>query len=329
LQAPPNLPRFASPSEKNFFRLVRQSKSKQFYPNHLSVTMKNILKFALVLSIGIASCNEQENVVTPSQKDEVINAKMRENLSPTAPKKYQLIKHGNTKLAYYPDGKLQKVTYAASTRGSAATFTTYKYNANYIIATLYYDNKIGQETTYLLDNSGRCYDSKQLDYIPVGPNAYQVKESNFKYTYNSKGQLDTRTNKKVVTEKTVFIWNADGDLTKLTGYNFRNGQAYESVKSESTLYYDQPTGDPILANLAPINFEAINLPDPYLMVFGKSSKHLVKLVTENTVLGGNYYAYTLNPDGYVTKRDWYTMNGAALIETTLYDYLVTNLVFNL
>ncbi|MEO6286483.1 MAG: hypothetical protein ABIN80_26475 [Dyadobacter sp.] len=291
--------------------------------------MKNILKFALILSMGIASCNEQDNAVKPSQKDEVINAKMRENLSPDAPKKYQLSKYGNVKLAYYPDGKLQKVTYAPSTRSSPAIFATYKYNANYIISTFYYNNKVAQETTYLLDNSGRCYDSKQLDYIPMGPNTFQVKESNFHYTYNAKGQLDTRTNKKVATEKTVFIWNADGDLTKLTGYNFRDGQAYESFKSESTLYYDQPTGDPVLANLAPINCEAANLPDPFLMVFGKSSKHLVKLVTENTVLGGNYYVYTLNPDGYVTKRDWYNVNGAALIETTTYDYLVTNLIFNL
>jgi hypothetical protein len=291
--------------------------------------MKNILKFALVLSIGIASCQKEENLVAPAQKaDEAADAKLRENMSPNAPTKHQLIKHGNTKLAYYPDGTLQKVTYGASTRGSATTFTTYKYNANYIIATLYYNNKIGQETTYLLGTSGRCYESKQLDYIPMGPNAYQVKESNFSYTYNSKGQLDTRTNKKSVNEKTVFIWNADGDLTKMTGYNFRNGQAYESVKSVSTLYYDQPTGDPILANLAPINCEAANLPDPYLMVFGRSSKHLVKLVTENTVLGGSYYVYALNPEGYVIKRDWYEMNGAALIQTILYDYLVTDLTFD-
>ncbi|WAC14661.1 hypothetical protein [Dyadobacter pollutisoli] len=291
--------------------------------------MKNIFKFALVLSIGIASCQQDDNFVTPADKAEATASSLRENMLPTVPQKHQLIKHGNVKLAYYPDGKLQKVTYVAATRTSPATFATYKYNANYIIATVYYNNKVAQETTYLLDNYLRCYESIQKDYIPMGPNAYQVKESNFHYNYNSKGQLDSRINKKVPTQKTVFIWNAAGDLVKMTGYNFRSGQAYEPVQSETTLYYDQPTGDPILADLAPINSEAANLPDPYLMVFGKSSRHLVKMVTENTSLGGNYYAYALDAEGYVTKRDWYTVTDAKLIESTLYEYLISDLGFNL
>ena len=291
--------------------------------------MKNLFKSLFAFTIILTACQPEKNVIAPIEDAKVSANNLREGIVATMPKHYQLIKHGTTKLAYFDDGRLQKVTYTSTQRGTSGVYAQYKYGLNSVVSTLYYNNAIAEVSTYLLDNKGRCYESKQVELIPYGPNQTLEKTSEFTYLYNAKGQLLTRTNKKIITEKTTFVWNAGGDLTNLTGFNFNNGRAYEPVKSDLTLYYDQPTGDPILADLSPINCEAANLPDPYLMIFGKSGKNLVKLITNNSNLGGKYFNYTMNADGYITKRDQYDMSSGALTETKAYDYLVTNLGFNL
>ena len=291
--------------------------------------MKNLFRSLVALSITLVSCQQEKTLIAPIEDAKVSASNLREGIVATMPKHYQLIKHGNTKLAYFDDGRLQKVTYIAIQRGNSGVYAQYKYGINSIVSTLYYNNAVAEVSTYLLDNKGRCYESKQVELIPYGPNQTLEKISEFTYQYNVNGQLLTRNNKKNINEKTTFVWNAGGDLTKLTGYNFNNGRAYEGFQSETNLYYDQPTGDPILADLSPINCEAANLPDPYLMVFGKSGKNLVKLITDNSNLGGKYFNFIMNADGHVTKRDQYDMSGGALTESKVYEYLVTDLGFNL
>ena len=291
--------------------------------------MKNLLKCVLTLSIGLASC-QQENVVAPEAPAEVSAANLREGLLPTIPKKHQLVKHGESTLTYMPDGRLQKVTYVQATRGGGSpTYIQYKYGNNSIVSTLYYNNKIAEIATYLLDAKGRCYDAKLVEHIQYGPNSYVEKETGFTYLYNEKGQIKSFTDKKYASQKTTFDYNAAEELTKITAYNPSASNPGLGIVSESTLYYDQPTGDPILDDLSPINLEAANLPDPYLMIFGKPGKHLVKMITEKGSLGGKYFTYTLDAEGYVTKRDIYQVSGAALVESKSYGYLVTDLLLNL
>lgn len=118
-------------------------------------------------------------------------------------------------------------------------------------------------------------------------------------------------------------------MIKITGTDFISGRAYEPIQANTTLYYDQPTGDPILDNVLPVNEEAFNLPDLYLPIFGKKSMHLVKLYMDQPNLYQQYYTYIVNADGYPTKRDTYEVTGAKLIQSKSYDYLVTGIGLHL
>jgi hypothetical protein len=294
--------------------------------------MKNLFKSVLVLLIGLTSCQKDNVDPTPDPK-QATEAGMRESaLISTTPKYYQLIKDGNVKLAYDQSGRVSKVTYQGAQRGKlgpSGTYAVYKYGAKQISSIVYYNNFVYQRSTYLLDNAGRCYESTQLDYSNAGANAFVEKESSFTYQYNASGRLITRTNKKSPIEKTTFGWNAAGDMIKITGTNFNSGRAYEPIQANTTLYYDQPTGDPILDNFLAINGEAFNLPDDYLLIFGKKSLHLVKLFMDQPYQYQKYYTYIVNADGYPTKRDTYEVAGAKLIESKSYDYLVTEIGLHL
>lgn len=281
------------------------------------------------MSVGLASC-QQENTVKPATLADEPHSNLRDEISAGRKKNYQLIKDGAVSLSYYDDGRLKKVIYAPGTRGGGGpTYVQYKYGNHWIVGTLYYDNKVAQVMTYSLDANGNCYESKQVDYIPYGPNAVLEQESGFTYLYNQKGQLATRTNKKFINRKTLFAYDAAGDLTKISDYNPSPSNPGLGLVSEHTLYYDQPTGDPLLDNLSPINPDVANLPDPYLMIFGKSSKHLIKMITQKGSLGGKYYNYEVDKEGYATKRQEYEISGAALIESKSYEYLITEIGFNL
>lgn len=293
--------------------------------------MKNYFKSVLIfaLSMGLTSC-EKEDLVIPNAPSEVSSKNLRESVLVTTPKLYQLIKHGPITLSYFDDGRLKKATYMHGARGGESpSYITYKYGAHSISSTFFYNGVVAQVMTYLLDANGRCYDSKQVDYVPYGPNQTLEKESGFTYLYNPKGQLTTRTDKKYTNQTTSFVYDAAGELIKISSYNPGPYNPSPGLESESRLYYEGATGDPILTDLLPINIEAANLPDPYLIIFGKPGKHLIKMITEKFSLDGQIFNYTLNADGYVTKRDVYKILGAALIETKSYDYLVTELDFNL
>lgn len=289
----------------------------------LTTIVIGILYFLLV------SC-QPDTSVTPAQSRLVSTQNVREGISPNFPQRYQLTKHGAAILSYFDDGRLRKVVHSGiSVRGSLGIYTLYSYSAQSIVAKTYDESTLRMEIKYLLDpGSGRCNESQQTEYIPYGPNATLAQETNFLYQYNANGQLKSRTNKKYTYEKTDFSYNADGDLNKVIGYDKVNGNPGAVIVSEAVLSYDQPTGDPMLSDLYPLNNEVANLPDTYLRIFGKPSKHLVKLMTEKYSSTGRYYTYTLNPDGYVTTRNTYTVAGGTLVNTQPYEYLVTNLGIN-
>ncbi|GLU55515.1 DUF4595 domain-containing protein [Dyadobacter frigoris] len=290
---------------------------------------KLTLAVELVVAIGLVSC-QQDNVPTPDLPNPASAQALRDGISASIPKMYQLIKHGDATLSYYENGKLKKVSLGANIRGSYLTNITYAYSTNSIVSTLTRNSKIMQVITYSLDaNTGYCYESSQIDYIPLGTNAIQEQETILSYLYNGKGQLVNVTDKKAPNSKTLFGYNVIGDLNKISYFGYSGSTPGPSLLAESTFYYEQLGGDPILDDLSPVNLEQANLPDQYLKIFGKQGKHLVKMITEKSTPGGKYYNYTLNNDGYVTSRQTYNISGGALVETRLYDYLVTEIGFHL
>jgi len=291
--------------------------------------MKNFVKCFLFLSLSLASC-EQENFVTPAKTDDATSASLRESFTASMPKHYQLIQDGESKISYFEDGRLKKVTYGPGTRGVYNTYALYAYKTNAIIKTSYTNNVKAQVVTFLLDaDTGLCYDSQQVDYIPYGTNQILEQEIGFTYKYNGKGQLDLRKNKKNNNLKTTFEYNGEGDITKITNYSPAHFNTVGGVESIYTLYYDQPTGDPILRNTLPLNLGVANFPDQYLMIFGKPNKHLVKFISEQFSQKSKIINYTPNADGYITTRQTYDIFSGSMIENKAYDYLITDLTFSL
>lgn len=289
------------------------------------VTKKATFFAALAMVISMVSC-QQDNVPTPIVPDPASAQALREGISANLPKIYQLVKHGDATLSYNADGKLKKVSMGANVRGSYLTNITYAYAANSIVATISRNGKDVSVITYSLDaNSGQCYESNQTDYIPLGTNAVQEKETVLSYLYNTKGQLLSVTDKNAPNSKTLFGYNGAGDINKISFYGYSGNAPGPNLLAESTLSYEQFGGDPVQDDLSPVNCEQANFTDPYLKIFGKPGKHLLKMVTEKATPGGKYYNYTLNSDGYVTAKQTYNISGAALIETKRFDYLVTKI----
>ena len=277
----------------------------------------------LALSLGLTSCTET-SLVTPDKPLAATSPSPNDIISPNLPQKHTLIKHGQANLTYYADGRLKRVMYGPDVRGSLALRREYTYGTGVINVTGYKGTEtISQETYWLNANTGRCYESKVLSYNQSAP-LYNVEQV---YTYTDKGQLKTVTDKNYAIHS-EFIYSVDGDLIKET--NYTNYADPSVVSGESTYAYDQPTGDPILPDFYPLNPAKVFLPDDYLPIFGKLSKHLIKLITykklpTQKVLVKRYYSYKLNADGYVNERQEFDLLTNYLVETKAYEYLVTDI----
>ncbi|MBC7572480.1 MAG: hypothetical protein H7319_22525 [Spirosoma sp.] len=287
-----------------------------------TLVRKTTAVVGLMLSISFVSCQDNrllspEPVRTASAREAAIN--------PGVPQKYTLTKHGQATLAYYGDGRLQKVTYGPGP--NQYSYIYYSYGPQWIKATYYAGSTVVHEALYTVDANGRCVESKETEYVFYSFGKVEYATS-YLYHYNALGQLKSRTNKGQSSEHTDYVFNAAGDLSKAT-----LTKLYGQGSDEVTFIYDQPVGDPILADRYPLNSTLADFPDPYLKLFGKPSKHLVKMATlkkmpENQVQFAYYYSYLLNPDGYVTEAKEFNVANAALISTKPYEYLVTGIGFH-
>ncbi len=280
----------------------------------------------LAATFCLVSC--QEN--TPIAPDTVAASKTAtDDITSTIPKKYTLTKIGPVTLAYLGDGRLHKVTQGVDVRGEVADHMDYSYGAQWIKATTYAGSKIFMEITFQLDAKGRCFESERVDYMYI-PSGFITTESRAVYAYNDKGQLKTVADKNNAANYDSYSFDANGDLSKVTRYYNGAGAVLQD-----TYAYEIPTGDPLLVDRYPLNPGGFIVPpDPYLPIFGKKSKHLMKRVTQKSLpsqqaLSDNVFAYTLNADGYVTQRQEFTITNAALVETKKYDYLVTTIGLSL
>ncbi|MFD2934856.1 hypothetical protein [Spirosoma flavum] len=289
-----------------------------------NLSKKSAMGAFLALSLNLVACKEN-SLVTPDQPlteaTKVVN-----DISPNLPKKYTLTKRGAANLTYYSDGRLKRVMYGPDVRGNTNTRTEYTYGAGSINAISYVGNNLLADQTYLIDETtGRCTEYKGLQYLYS--NSSQTEKTELVYQYNTKGQLKTASDKANAAIRTEYTYNVDGDMIRAIHYGMNYSTLAISVQSDFTFAYDQPTGDPVLADLSPINVDETGFPDPFLKVFGKTSKHLVKLIMEKSTPGGSYFTYTLNADGYAMERKKYSLFNAASIETIPFNYLVTNLGF--
>ena len=280
---------------------------------------------SLFLLAGLASCQPKENLISPEQQRALPVESVNDLILPGLPKKYTLVKHGQATLTYSSDGRIKKVTYGAGAISYPADYVNYLYGANSIKATSYSGNTVVHDELYLTDGNGRCYESKETNFTFYSFGTV-ASEMSWSYQYNALGQVKSRTPKASGTGKTDYTFSAAGDLIKVTTF----GNLGVTTK-ETTIAYDQPVGDPVVVDRYPLNAGWTGLPDVYLKIFGKPSKHLVKLVTQkllpsNLILANYYYAYTLNADGYVTKQNMFNVANAALVSTTPYEYLVTDMV---
>lgn len=308
----------------------------------------------LVLSLG--ACRENE-VVSPNEPIAEIAHATNDVILPTIPKNYKITKFGEANLTYYNDGRLHTVTQPNYSR-------EYTYNGNTIKATSYIDGKKALEDTYLIDPATkRCYESTQVDYFLSGVSMYPIifgapsQTSVWKYEYNAQGQLKTITRKNSPSTRTDLVYNANGDLIR-TGtfvnymkngvettaderyyftftYSLNGSQRSPGPNQISPVQYldDQYSMNSHwvhLPNVYGLDTWGQPIPERYLAIFGKQSKHLLMSFTRNypnepNYKTGAYYSYKLNADGYVTERKDYNTYNDNLLETKPYDYLVTNI----
>ncbi|MVM41067.1 hypothetical protein GO730_30790 [Spirosoma sp. HMF3257] len=277
------------------------------------------------LAISLSACQEN-SLVTPDKSVDASAEAVNDLIPVGLPKKYTLIKHGQATLTYMGDGRLQKVAYGPGPISYPYNSVSYTYGPQSIKVTSYWGNTVVLIEDYQLDaNTGRCSAYKETSFVFYSFGTVTL-EQNWAFQYNALGQLKTRVSQNNG-EKTTYTFNADGDLSKASSTGI-DGNPSKDI----TFAYNQPVGDPILTDRNLLSSEWTSLPDPYLRIFGKSSKHLAKLITQKSFYGNQmpstyYYTYTLNADGYVTEEKVFNVANAVLMSTKSYNYLVTNIGF--
>ena len=274
---------------------------------------------ALALSLSLTSC-ERDSLLTPNPAGVARSESTRTDdaslPSPNIPQVYKLTKYGATTLLYSANGRLLSAT--TPVRGGVSIQTDYTYGPGSVRAFSHQGKVVLHDETFTLDASGRCTESVEKGTFS---------DTHWMYHYTPKGQLWSCQNKNSCVGGTTYTYNADGDMilaSVATGV---------SDAIDITFAYNEPTGDPLLADKYPLNVNVGKIPqhDTYLRIFGKPGKHLIKLVSFEPSAdiaypspSDVYYSYVLNAEGYVTKKVEYNLSTLAS-KTTLYDYIVTNI----
>ena len=273
----------------------------------------------LTVSLGLASC-EKDGLLTPNPAGSARSGAANDNIVVGMPQVHKLTKYGDATLTYADNGKLINVTTPVS--GSLAIQTDYTYSPGKIKASTYQGYTTLRIETFTLDASGRCTES--VVSTPYGATGW-------KYTYTAKGQLWTCTNKILLNEGTTYNYNADGDMVLATVSTVVQGVV--NIK----FAYSQRTVAGLLNDKYPVNLNVPKIPehDAYLRIFGKPSKHLVQRVSYEPSADPYYpapsdrfYTYVLNVDGYVKQRSMSHTLGGNSVETTAYEYVLTDIGFS-
>ncbi|WP_420148936.1 hypothetical protein [Spirosoma sp.] len=274
----------------------------------------------VVLSIGLIAC-EKDSFLTPNSTASARTAAPQNSIDVSIPQVHKLTQYGEAKLTYAANGQLLSVT--TPVRGSMPVQTDYTYTPGQIRAFTHQGKIVLHDETFTLDASGRCTESVE---------AGSYSDVHWIYTYTDKGQLWSCMNQNSCVGGITYNYNADGDMERArlsTGVS-------EGI--DITFAYDQPAGAPLLHDAYPLNITVPRMTahDTYLRIFGKSSKHLPKHVSYKPAPGTTFvtlpsdlvYVYSLDTDGFVTKKIEYNGQSGVLPKTVLYAYEMVNLVVN-
>lgn len=280
----------------------------------------------LMASLSVFSCQENSEVHPEQAQDQTPTVALNQARvsSPSALKKYRLIKWGDQTLTYYPDGRIKRSLHGPDVVGNDHYRQSYTYSASILassgVVNVVYSRAVpnpkNMRETYWYNNGGRCYQYKRV--VDEGING--VRTYNSTLVYNSKNQM---TDCLFNSGRAHYDYNADGDLIKVT---FLNAQL---VPTEThTLSYTPTNGGPPVNDLYPLHSEWAEPFEQFMTYFGQPCKHLVQSVVVKQLNSPNpptnvFYSYVRNSDGYVTQRKTYHKFGGAPIEDIQYEYEIT------
>lgn len=277
------------------------------------------LTTSVLLSIGLISC-EKDSLLTPNPTGSARSAAPDDGIVVGIPQIHKLTRYGDAMLTYADNGRLLNVT--TPVRGSLSIQTDYTYSPGKIRAFSHQGKIVIHDETFTLDASGRCTES-------VEAGAYS--DIHWIFNYTEKGQLWSIYNKNSCVGGISYAYNTEGDMILATvATSPSDGMAI-------TFAYNQPTNAPLLKDEYPLNITVPKMAahDTYLRIFGKPSKHLPKLVSYEPsgsaafpAPSDLYYAYTLDTEGYVTKKTEYSGLIGGQLKTTLYEYIITNITMH-
>jgi hypothetical protein len=286
--------------------------------------MKKLFKQITVMStvacgIFLISCQEEgpAALIQPADKgSELVQA------PPVMVAGYRLTKNGNETLTYHTDGRVKQVSGTDNViyAGYSTYRIDYEYAANSIVATRYQDNVKESRREWSLQN-GRAVALKRTKYNSDGVTVSANIEGT--YQYNALDQL-----KKIVMvgqEKKTYELTYDnhGNVIKFSLVkNTKKGDEFENLmKYEYTEYVggSLETDKGKVIDTHVFSHTLGWLGDPYLPVFGKFGKHLLKKSIRTYYPATYKYAYILDANGYVKEQKTLKMNGE-LIETKALHY---------
>ena len=299
----------------------------------------------LISLLGAAAC-QNDNLVVPDSPTAIPSQTVSSDISPNLSQTVRLIKNGQATLTYYPDGRLKQVTIGAPVRGSLAYSRKYTYDdVNHAInATSYSGGKVILIDVYYLNEKGLCLQSTQVDYTILDkPNPVNIQlNAQWYYQYNKEGQLEHAHNLFLPgSDRIDYVYDSAGDMIKMTTYDRVAGQDRILIQTLTLTYTQSPSlRGTAFDDQYPLNASWVRLPvpdestkgqpvpDQYLPIFGKPSKHLIVGAVQtqlpgNKLLLNSLFTYRLNPAGYVIERKELDAHSTSVLDTKPYAYQVT------
>jgi len=221
-----------------------------------------------------------------------------------------LIKHGDELLSYYADGRLKEVVYSNSKMdyglNSLRVAYTYGYFSDWsqwVLATRYENDFKTREMTWRVKD-GKATDLETAHYkLGSGGSPYLYTSATFEY--NGKQQLVKVVNSTPDIATISFSYDGNGNLFKhLTTKG--SGKSIKVENYNEYAYTDYVGGSLDIDHNRVINTHVFapnglhQIGDPYLPIFGKFGKNLVKIKKTS---GPTFkFAHTLDAKGTVKAQ---------------------------
>lgn len=272
---------------------------------------KVILISGAVCGLFLISCQD-ESAVTAIQPSE--NHTGIAQAPPLMTPNFKLFKSGNETLIYNADGRIKQVngTVDPQYNGYNTYRIDYEYAGNSIVVTRYRENVKESKMEWELQN-GRAAKSKLTKYNLGNSNVLSTFHA--AYQYNAQDQLVKVILMDKILKKVTIDYDSNGDAVKFQMVeDTKNGDQFVNMmKYEYTEYVGGPLeidkGETLALHVcSPSTLGSIA--DPYLPIFGKFGKHLLKKSIKTNYPATFRYTYKLDANGYVNEQTTLKNNGA-------------------